>query len=232
MITKEAGSNGGAANNTKNIAEHVNKGTTNNTKDIAEQVNMYHLALGSSPHATFLHAIEKGWLTRFPNLLVQTAKQHCTEKGQTILGKNIQSKRATPRSNYHRIGIGAVTSKELRNLVCMDQLGRYRITSPRGNQYAMIMYDYNSGYINAIPMKSRKSNELVRAFKQGYAELTDAGLTGQLLRLDNKISKDLITAIKDKNLEYQLASPGTTTRTLLREQYKPGKPTSSPSGAG
>ena len=61
-----------------------------------------------------------------------------------------------------------------------------------------IMYDYDSAYINDIPMKSRKSNELVRAFEQGYAELTDAGLTGQLLRLDNEISKDLITAIKER----------------------------------
>ena len=72
----------------------------------------------------------------------------------------------------------------------------------------MIMYDYDSGYINAIPMKSRKSNELLRAFELGYAELTEAGLTGQLLRLDNEISKDLRKAIKDKNLQYQLASPG------------------------
>ena len=65
----------------------------------------------------------------------------------------------------------------------------------------MIMYDYDSAYINAIPMKSRKSTELVRAFEQGYDELTEAGLTGQLLQLDNEISRDLITAIKDKDLK-------------------------------
>ena len=90
----------------------------------------------------------------------------------------------------------------------MDQLGRYPITSARGNQYVMIIYEYDSAYINAIPMKSQKSDELVRAFQQGYVELTDAGLTGQLLRLDNEISKDLITAIKEKYLRYQLASLG------------------------
>ena len=72
----------------------------------------------------------------------------------------------------------------------------------------MIIYDYDSGYINAIPMKSRKSNELVRAFETGYAELTAAGISGPLFRLDNEIFKDLITAIKDQNLKYQLALPG------------------------
>ena len=60
--------------------------TTTNTKNIANQVNMHHLALGSPTHATFLHAIEKGWLTGFPNLTVKTAKEHCTKKAQTILG--------------------------------------------------------------------------------------------------------------------------------------------------
>ena len=146
MGTKEAGSNKG------------------NTKNIAETINMHHLALGSPTKATFLQAIEKGWLTGFPSLTVENAKQFCTKKAQTILGhqklirKNIQSTRIsvpkdpTPRTNCHRIGISAVSDKDLRNLVCMDQLGRYPITSPRGNQYAMIMYDYNSAYINAIPM--------------------------------------------------------------------------------
>ena len=70
----------------------------------------------------------------------------------------------------------------------------------------MIMYDYDSAYINAIPMPSRKSDELVRAFEQGYEELTEARLTGQLMRLDNEISKDLITAIKEQDLKYQLVN--------------------------
>ena len=123
MITKEVGSKGGAANSTKNIAK---------------QVNMHHLALGSPTHATFLQAIEKGWLTGFSNLSVQTTKQHCTKKAQTILGhqtliwQNIQSTSAptpnTPRTNCHQIGVGAVASKELRNLA-------------QGGQYVMIMYN-------------------------------------------------------------------------------------------
>ena len=72
----------------------------------------------------------------------------------------------------------------------------------------MIMYDYNLGYINAIPITSRKSDELVRAFQSGYTKLTDAKLAGHLMRLDNKISKDLIAAIKENGLKYQLVSPG------------------------
>ena len=84
-------------------------------------------------------------------------------------------------------------------------------------QNVMIMYNYNSAYINAISMKSQKSVQLVRAFQQGYAELTDVGLTGQFLRLDNEISKDLSKAIKEKDLKYQLVSPGDHQQNLAEQ---------------
>ena len=84
----------------------------------------------------------------------------------------------------------------------MSQLGRYPIASARGYKYVMSAYDYDSVYINAIPMKSRKSNKLVRAFELGYKELTNAELTAQLIRLDNKISNNLITAMKGQDLKY------------------------------
>ena len=67
MSTKEAGST---------------KRNTPNTKNVANQVNMHHLALGSPTKATFLQAIEKGWLTGFPSLTVENAKQFCTKKAQ------------------------------------------------------------------------------------------------------------------------------------------------------
>jgi hypothetical protein len=200
MATKEAG---------------TTRGQANNTNTIAREVNMHHLALGSPTHTTFFRAIEKGWLTGFPNLTLENAKLHCTKKTQTILGhqklirQNTKStKDPTPRTNCHRLGIGTVTDKELRNLVCIDQLGRYPITSARGNKCVLIVHDYDSAYINAIPMKARKSHKLVRAFELGYKELTDAGLTGQVMRLDNEISNDLIAAIKEQDLKYQLVSPG------------------------
>ena len=69
--------------------EEVNKtggAYSGKTKTIAEQVNMHHLALGSPTQATFLRAVEKGWLTGFPSLTVENTKQLCTKKAQTILG--------------------------------------------------------------------------------------------------------------------------------------------------
>jgi hypothetical protein len=49
---------------------------------------------------------------------------------------------------------------------------------------------------------------MVRAFKVCYDELKQKGLTACVLRLDNEISAELIRAIEEEKLDYQVASPG------------------------
>ena len=48
---------------------------------------------------------------------------------------------------------------------------------------------------------------MVTAYKEAYAWYKCKGFTARLLKLDNEISKTLIQAINDNELEYQLASP-------------------------
>jgi hypothetical protein len=67
---------------------------------------------------------------------------------------------------------------------------------------------HNSNFINAIPLHSRKTPELIRAFKECYNELSDHGLTARLLKLNNEVSKDLIKVITNTGLKNQLVSPG------------------------
>ena len=67
---------------------------------------------------------------------------------------------------------------------------------------------HDSNCINAIPITSRKTPELIRAFKECHKELQNAGLTARLLKLDNEVSKALIKVITDTGLQYQLVSPG------------------------
>ena len=70
------------------------------------------------------------------------------------------------------------------------------------------MYDYDSNYINDIPIKSRKSCELVRAFTECYDALQKNGLIARLLHLGNEVSHELIATIEKNHITYQLASPG------------------------
>ena len=96
----------------------------------------------------------------------------------------------------------------MKNLIAMDFAGRYPVTSKRGHKYIFIMYDYDSNYTFAVPVKSRKTSEYLRAFQECYDELKHRGFTAQLLRLDNEISKDLIACIRNNKLDFQIVSPG------------------------
>ena len=71
----------------------------------------------------------------------------------------------------------------------------------------VLYYDYDSNVILAAPMKSQKGSDMAKAFDECYQQLKDAGVTPILQYLDNEVSKELIATIKDKKLQYQLASP-------------------------
>ena len=47
-----------------------------------------------------------------------------------------------------------------------DQIGRFPVTSNKGNRYVMIMYEYESNDILVEGLKSRTGDELLRAFKK------------------------------------------------------------------
>ena len=71
----------------------------------------------------------------------------------------------------------------------------------------IVFIDHNSNHIRIVPVKSRKSEHLVEAYKGTCEWYKEKGFEAQLLRLDNEISKLMIQAIKENNQDYQLASP-------------------------
>jgi lipopolysaccharide export system permease protein len=56
------------------------------------------------------------------------------------------------------------TDTEIRNHIGMDLPGRYPVTSTTGNKYIFVMYDYDTGYIKTVAMKSRETKEILRCF--------------------------------------------------------------------
>jgi 2-succinyl-5-enolpyruvyl-6-hydroxy-3-cyclohexene-1-carboxylate synthase len=63
-------------------------------------------------------------------------------------------------------------------------------------------------YIQAVPIKSRESTKRLRGIEECNSTLTKNNFKGNILRLDNEVSKTLINYIETKaQLEYQLVSP-------------------------
>jgi hypothetical protein len=97
--------------------------------------------------------------------------------------------------------------EELNVMISTDQAGRFPVKSSKGKSYIMVLYNYDSNGILATTMKSRKAPDLDAAYNELHQQLLDGGIKPVLQRLDNKISKGLIQAIKDKGIGFQLASP-------------------------
>jgi hypothetical protein len=193
-------------------------------KTVDALINYYHMTLGSPSISEWINCINKSWFKSWHGLSADRVRKFCTKKEQTTLGNQrmiSKSNKTTQvidpgiikqhlalRRKLHDIGTFIIDGDDLNFLIAMDMPGRYPLTSARGHKYIMVFYDYDNNYINTIPIKSRKFSELVNAFHICYDELKKNGFDAQVLRLDNKISKELIQAIETEGLKYQIASPG------------------------
>jgi hypothetical protein len=119
----------------------------------------------------------------------------------------LQGQAFIKKDRTQRVGVHLVGMEDLNGMISTDQTGRFPIKSLKGKSYIMVLYNYDSNVILAETMKSRKAPDLVAAYNELHQQLLDGGVKPVLQRLDNEISRILIKAIKDKGIDYQLASP-------------------------
>ena len=95
-----------------------------------------------------------------------------------------------------------------KNTVAIDLPGRYPTTSSAGHKYIFIMYDLDSNYIKAVPMKSRETSEMLRCYQEGYNFFSKAGFKPVLVKANNELSNRLKDEILSQGLNYEMVSPG------------------------
>ena len=88
-----------------------------------------------------------------------------------------------------------------------DLTGRFPFVSSRGNQYLLIVYDYDSNAILAEPIKSRRAKDITTAFQKIHKKLSKRGAAPKFYILDNEISGEFKSALDKNELKYQLAPP-------------------------
>ena len=89
-----------------------------------------------------------------------------------------------------------------------DQTDKFVQPSSNGNNYLLILYDYDSNCILAEPLKSHTANAILGANKTLHTQLCNAGLCPQLQHLDNECSKPLKQFMTSQNIDFQLFPPG------------------------
>jgi hypothetical protein len=186
---------------------------------IAEQVAFYHATMFYPSVATWCKAIDAGFLTTWPALTSVQVRRHLPFAAPMIKG-HLDQQRANQQSTKVVVvptppAIQSTTRSHAIYVDCQpatgqihsDLTGRFLTASSRGNSYLLIVYDYDSNYIHAEPMKSRGGPEIIAAYQRTFRMFTSRGLTPKFQRLDNEASTALQDYLQEQGVDYQLVPP-------------------------
>jgi hypothetical protein len=214
-------------------SQQVNSAYHQNT--LTKLTAYLHACVGSIPPATWIKAIGKDWFSTWPGLSTTAVQKHLPKSPMTVMGHMHRIRQGIrpstkitmdalmqeettaepnmdpPRGNIdrkHYVGVNAIKFEDLKGIISTDLPGRFPLTSARGNAYVFVLYDFDSNSILAVPIKNRTKHSLIQGYNTCLTELTRAGVKPIIHRLDNEISKDMITEIERRSMDYQIAAPG------------------------
>jgi hypothetical protein len=173
-------------------------------------IRFLHAACGSPTVNSFIQAINKGYLSTWPQLSGKHVKQYLRAPTATILGhldhqrknklstkKIIQTSTeelldTSPpeRSHNTKSNIFYVSAYEETSRIHTDQTGKFPVKSICNNTYIMIIYSYDSNAILLRPMKTKNAHELQSAYDNIYTYLQNRGFAPKFHRIDNEISNE------------------------------------------
>jgi len=209
-------------------AAHAN--TAVGRASTADCVAFAHASLFSPALSTLAEALRRGHLPEFAGLTLDALRKYPPQSEAMIKGHLDQT-----RMNQHSTQPppdSSVSSPPLdtdaflpaldngdRTHFCyaatiaptgqthMDLTGKFITPSSAGNNYILIVYDYDSNGILAVPLPNRRADSILQAYQVAHARLCAAGLRPKLQRLDNEASQALQDFLVSEDVDYQLVPP-------------------------
>ena len=189
-------------------------------------IRYLHACSFSPPITTFLKAVKNGNFVTWPGITEQLIKKYLTPSIATAKGhldqerKNVQS----TKNNENEIDLDFFPPSDIPNQkvneICAalmpftpqekgyaDLTGRFPYRSTRGNQYFLVICDYDSNAILAETLKNRTAGEIKRGFMLLNNILAKRGCQPKLYVLDNEASNELKNGLIKHKIEYQLVPP-------------------------
>ena len=114
-------------------------------------------------------------------------------KHDNPLYENVIQTPITERNNLVFITIKSSQDYSPARKISTDQTGRFPILSNKGNQYIVLMYEYDSNGVLVHPMTNRTATEITNTFIFLYERLYRAGLKSRFHILDIEAPKKLTT---------------------------------------
>ena len=94
-----------------------------------------------------------------------------------------------------------------KSIAYSDLTGRFPYKSSRGNEYLLVVYDYDSNAILVEPLKNRAAKTITTAYEKIHTVFKNRGIAPKLYILDNEISGDFKAALKKNQVKFQLTPP-------------------------
>jgi hypothetical protein len=199
---------------------------------ISNRIAFYHASLFSPSLSTWCQAIDDGHFPTWPGLTSSDVRKYPPQSIPVHQGHldqvraNIRSTRP-PTSNRQQptydddLGDDVTPPPEdntrtriiyadcqcTTGMVYTDPTGKFLVPSVSGNQYILVVYEYDSNYIHAEPMTDRTGPSIIAAYQQSIVFLQSRGFKPLLRRLDNEATGALQDFIIASNIDFQLAPP-------------------------
>ncbi len=144
---------------------------------------------------------------------IETAKDHLNQTRKKVRSTKAKSAplETCDTSQLQDKKVRDVYTKTymVRETMFSDQTGQFPMHSQQGNKYIMVMVEINSNTILVEPMKSRKDEEMIRAYNALLLRLKQAGIVPKKHVLDNKVSENMKNHIHDTcKINMELVPPG------------------------
>ena len=88
-----------------------------------------------------------------------------------------------------------------------EKIGRFPVTSSKGNKYILVAYHYDSNTIHTEPLKTRSGLDLTAAYQKLHILFTNRYLRPNLHILENDCPNVLNFFMREVNEQFQLVSP-------------------------
>jgi hypothetical protein len=92
-------------------------------------------------------------------------------------------------------------------MVYTEPTRKFLVPSVSGNQYVLVVYEYDSNYIHAEPMIDRTGLSIIAAYQRSITFLQSRGFKPLLQRLDNEATSALQEFLAGSDIDFQLAPP-------------------------
>jgi len=193
-----AGSHTSATNlwqlNIQPLANHT-ANAARGTAKLADLVAFVHATMFSPVMSTMAKAMWCGHLPAFVGLTLEQLQQHPPQSITMHKGHMDQDQMNTcstktapikedpfPAEKEDGTPTQACYTAPMKPMgqTYMDLTGKFVAASSNGNNYILIIYDYDSNAILAIPLKNRRAESILQVYKMGHARLCAAGCKPKL----------------------------------------------------